>query len=56
VILAALKPAKPCPGRMHLPPTLDSCGSWSSGSIPDTSSCVGYSTYPASPAGAYSKR
>jgi hypothetical protein len=34
---------------MHLPLILDNCGIWSSGSMPDTSSCVGYSTYPANP-------
>lgn len=41
---------KPCPGLMQFVLSVDMFCTSDRGYKPDTSSCVGYSTYPASPA------
>jgi hypothetical protein len=41
---------EPCPGLIQFVLSVDMFGTSDRGYKPDTSSCVGYSTYPASPA------
>lgn len=58
-VVLALNPGKPCPGVTHVALAYGSSPSWpsrSTGSSPDTSSCVGYSTYPARPAHQHRQR